>query len=234
MNIIQLRDHLNNLLATGIDPIMPVVIPSLDPADDTLSVNELTKLVLRDDERYQYDTEKCAVLHKTGSVLALGSLGNDGWQNQSQGTNRVSETIEFDVEDIASSMEALAYDNKEKIDFDVFHHLPDLTIGSVIAAQDLGHSYVFYKTQTGNYHEILYNGTTVPTLMPVNPKRVKLKPFDGKEFFLKRPSGLIALPSEEAHRRTIEICADLGMEPPKPYDISQVLLKTDFDKAKEV
>lgn len=50
-----------------------------------------------------------------------------------------------------------------------------------------------------------------------------LKPFDAKEFFLKRPAGLISLPSEEAHRQTIDICIKLGMEPPEPYKNSKVL-----------
>lgn len=168
MNLLTLRNKLNDLLAAGVDSTLPVVIPSLDPADDTLSVNELTKLVMRDNENYQYDTEKCAVLHKTGSVLALGSLGNDGWQNQSEGTTHVIRTDS--LVNYSEVLTDVAKDNSEIFEHSVYR-LDNFTGDELEKARDCGFEYVFYKTPFGDYHKLL-GRDRIEAIITIDPKRI--------------------------------------------------------------
>lgn len=181
MNILQLREKLNDLLAAGVDPMLPVVIPITDSEDTMhLWISELTNLIVRDNETYEHDSVKMAKQLKCGSVLALGFLYNDGWQNNSFGVTRVIEPVVSNIEKLTNSIDVFAKSDEGVINVEEFYRLPNFSIGAVIAAKALGHKYVFFDTPFGSYHEIVDNGSPIPAVVSVNSKRVKLKEEEAK------------------------------------------------------
>lgn len=231
MNILQLRDKLNDLLAAGVDSTLPVVIPTLEFDDRTLHIGELLKLEVRDNETYEYDSVKLAVQRKSGSVLALNFTNNDGWQNDSFGVTRVIEPVVPSIEKLSSNIDVFAKNDKGMINFEEFYHLPNDTIGAVVTAKALGHKYVFFNSPFGFYHEIVDNGTCTPGIISVDPKRVKLKPFNIDLYLKDYTAGIYSSDVEARKDRRLR-CLALGME--EPSDEPGTMTASNFDKAKEV
>ncbi|QXO11009.1 hypothetical protein pEaSNUABM54_00183 [Erwinia phage pEa_SNUABM_54] len=101
MDLRTLRNTIDALIESGVPDTTPVVVPMFDhnSGDVIMVPGEVLSLEVRDNEHHHYDNSPCcSVNYRTGTVVAINTLGNDEWQNWSNGTEREIELSNEDIE----------------------------------------------------------------------------------------------------------------------------------------
>lgn len=94
-------------------------------------------------------------MHRSGSVVALDFLYNDGWRNESPGVTRVIGADAESIEKYRITVDAFTNSEHRVINIKEFLDIPEFTEDQIERAFDNGWGFVRCKTPFGEYHELL-------------------------------------------------------------------------------